>query len=221
MDENNKNEEFKVEVNKEELKNQTKETVNQVKETVKNINFKKDAKATKGFILKMIQNPVSTIKEVVEEKENHFSMAIILLLCFIVVYGVFGIIDRKKIVGFVSPIIFVLSITASIFLFGGKEKKSITTILSGVCVSVTPMIFAYLIGLVSEICGNPAFLYALYRSAKVATTAIFAILVYFAVKGLITTENDEDKCFRKYAIIMLFSQIIVALFDVLDIYIIL
>ena len=54
MEENNNNnneKEFSVDIDKEELKNQTKDTVNQVKETIKNVDFKKDANATKFQIV--------------------------------------------------------------------------------------------------------------------------------------------------------------------------
>ena len=221
MNENNKNEEFKVEVDKEELKNQTKETVNQVKETVKNINFKEDAKATKGFVLKMIQNPISTIKEVVEGKENHFTIAIIFLICFIVIYGVLGLLNKDLIKGILSPIILVLSMTISIVLFGGKDKKSMPTIITGVTISIVPLLVAYVIGILSEILGNPELLVGLYNGIKIAATALYAVLAYFAINGLITTETEENKSFRKYSIIMIVSYAIVAIFEVLNLYVVL
>ena len=61
MEENNNNnnnteKEFSVDFDKEALKSQTKETVNQVKETFKNTDFKKEADATKGFILELISS---------------------------------------------------------------------------------------------------------------------------------------------------------------------
>lgn len=218
MSENKQNEEFKVEIDKEELKNQTKDTVNQVKETVKNINFKEDAKATKGFVLKMIQNPISTIKEVAEGKENHFSIVIILLICFIVIHGVLGLLGESLISGILSPIILVLSMTISIVLFGGKDKKNMPTIISGVTISTIPLIFAYIIGIISKILELPT---EIYIDTKIVATALYAVLSYFSINVLITSEPDENKFFRKYSVIMLVSYAIVAIFEVLNLYVVL
>ena len=49
MDENQNNSNS-FNVSSEDLKKETKETVNEVKNTIKNVDFKKDSQAAKGFI---------------------------------------------------------------------------------------------------------------------------------------------------------------------------
>lgn len=39
-----------MDIDKEELKNEAKDTVNQVKDTIKNVDINKEAKETKGFL---------------------------------------------------------------------------------------------------------------------------------------------------------------------------
>ena len=51
----------KISVDTEDLKNETKDTVNQVKETIKNVDLKKDAEATKGFVKEMFLNPIEAV----------------------------------------------------------------------------------------------------------------------------------------------------------------
>ena len=62
------NEKFSVDT--EQLKNETKDTVNQVKDTIKDVNFKKDAEETKGFLKEMFVNPFEAIKKVANGEEN-------------------------------------------------------------------------------------------------------------------------------------------------------
>ena len=57
-------------VNKEEIKEETVKTAKEVKETIKNVDIKKDAKATTGFITEMIKNPLGRLKEIANDKEN-------------------------------------------------------------------------------------------------------------------------------------------------------
>lgn len=231
MSENNKNEEFKVEVNKEELKNQTKETVNQVKETVKNIDFKKDASATKGFVLEMIKNPATTIQNVVEEKENHFSSAIMLMICYIVASGLGGLINLIKYSGneyssyglwdllltIISPVFFILAITIAVILLGGKDKKSMTTILSGVIIANAPRIISELLSAISIIFIKVKVVLWVSSVLQSVVGFIAVALTFLAIKGLIKTEND-DKFIRKVAVIMLVAYTILKVLSICGLY---
>lgn len=230
MAENNNNSEFKVEIDKEELKNQTKETVNQVKETVKNINFKEDAKATKGFVLELISKPVTTIKNIVAEKENHFSSAVILMICYIVLsivyymtllsqYNKFKLMPAIQ--ATISPVLYLLSFTAAVFLFGGKNKKNITTIISALAIAMTPMIAIEALSVVYGI-----FVYKLDISIignlitilNSGLRILSATLMFTAIKELITSEESEDSTFRKFAIIITVAFAILEVFNLIGLY---
>ena len=72
-------------VNTEEIKKETVETVNQVKETIKNVDIKKDAKEATGFVSSMFKDPFGTIKQIVNDSTNKFfKIAIIFMSLWIV-----------------------------------------------------------------------------------------------------------------------------------------
>lgn len=231
MAENNNNSEFKVEVDKEELKNQTKETVNQVKETVKNINFKEDANATKGFILELISKPFTTIKNIVTEKENNFSSAVILMICYIVIsfaYYLLGIMCYEfskfqfmpAVKSIISPVLYVLAFTIAVFLFGGKDKKNITTIISGIAIAVTPLIVVKLLSGISLICVGKLGISVIGNIVGILNDVLkFAsvALMFVAIKNLITSD-DEDKVFRKVIIIVAVGYAILEVLSLVKIY---
>lgn len=232
MEENNNNnseKEFSVDINKEELKNQTKETVNQVKETIKNVDFKKDASATKGFVLEMIKKPFTTINDIVSEKENRFAIAVILMMGFIILSAVnylLGITEYTKfnfmklVSSIISPVLYVCAITGVTYVFSGKEKKAITTILSSVVIATIPLIIATLMNIVSVVLVSKLDIIVLGYVISVINTVLmfsaFAFL-YIALRELISVE-DVDKSFRKIVIIMMFAFAILEVFAILKLY---
>ena len=73
-------------VNTEELKNETVGAAKQVRDTIKNVNVKDEAKATKGFIVEMVKNPLEKIKEIANDSTNkYFRTAIVLVIIWAVV----------------------------------------------------------------------------------------------------------------------------------------
>ncbi len=232
MEENNNNnteKEFSVDFDKEALKSQTKETVNQVKETFKNTDFKKEADATKGFILELISSPVTTIKSIVSEEQNRFSNAVILMVCFIATalieyvlrclvntYSNFNL--KTAVLYVISPIIYVLAFSASTYLLSGKNKKNITTILSGIIVGFTPLVIRNVVDIVEVIIDK---LLPLGFIFNMITSALYFAgigLVIYAIKGLITSEGNEDKDFRKVVVIAFAAYAIIYVLSRLGIY---
>ena len=59
MEENEKN----FNVNTEDLKKETSETVNQVKDAIKNVNLKNDTKEAKGFFFSFFKDPLGEMKK--------------------------------------------------------------------------------------------------------------------------------------------------------------
>lgn len=227
MDENNNKEknEFSVDIDKEELKNQTKDTVNQVKETMKNVDFKKEAGATKTFALELISKPFSTIQDIITEKENRFSNAIMLMICYMVASGLYGLIYLIKyssaitsfILSIVSPLIFVLAITVAIVILGGKEKKNITTILSGLIVANSPRILSELISAISLCAGSLRIIVYISTILQNTISFIAIALTFIVIKGVITAE-DDDKVIRKTTIIMLVAYAILKVLTICGLY---
>lgn len=232
MDEDNKEEiktsEFKVEVDKDELKNQTKDAVNQVKETIKNVDFKKDASATKGFALEMIKKPFSTIKDVVTEKENRFSIAVILMICLMVANGLdYAImVGTSKYMEFkfvtflirlIAPLVYVLAFSIAVVLFGGTEKKSITTMLAGITIGYAPRIAASLMGIIYSII-NVNIVGYINTIVSNSISFLSIALIFTAIKDLISKEDDEDKEFRKIAVIAVVAFVILKVLAICGIY---
>ena len=59
MEENENKTTFNV--NAEDVKKETEETVNQVKDTIKNVDLKNDSKEAKGFFFSFFKNPLGEI----------------------------------------------------------------------------------------------------------------------------------------------------------------
>ncbi len=230
MGENNNNEkEFSVDIDKEALKNQTKDTVNQVKETFKNTDFKKEATATKGFLLELTSKPITTIKSIVSEEQNRFSNAVILMICFVVsaivdyivnllVYSYSTFKIQTFVLTFISPFIFILAFATATYLLSGKNKKNITTILTGIIVAFTPYIIINVVDIVSTIvCKiiSIGFIFSMFTSAL--RFAAYGLAIY-AIKGLISSNGDEDKDFRKAIVIVFVAYVIINLLGRLGIY---
>ena len=235
MEENNNNnneKEFSVDINKEELKNQTKDTVNQVKESFKNTNFKDEANKTKGFVLKLISAPYTTIQEVVSEKENYFSNAVMLVVAYMIVKLVYYVVHiatseylkfeiGEALIRVLNPILFIIAVTAATYLFSGKDKKKLTTILSGVAISRVPAIISVFVSAVDVLIYKVLKLSIISNCFSVVTSALsFAgtALLFLAISGLISQEDNEDKKFRKVVVIMLVTYAITQVLTLLKIY---
>ena len=230
MDENNNNEkEFTVDIDKEELKNQTKDTVNQVKETIKNVNFKKDASATKGFVINMIKKPFSTIEEIVLEKENRFPNAVILMICLMVLSGLeyvlsiafskysSGVSFKVLVLDILQPLLFVLAFTVATVVFGGKEKKNITTILTGLTIAYSPKIFTYIASIIYSII-NINIIGYIYTILSNSINFFTYALMFLVIKNVITNDGDNDKLLRKIAVIAICAYLIIKLLVIIGIY---
>ena len=83
----------KISVDTEDLKNETKDTVNKVTETIKNVDLKKDAEATKGFVKEMFSNPIEAVKRASSGEEGILKKVIIIVLLHIVVMCAYKIIE--------------------------------------------------------------------------------------------------------------------------------
>ena len=96
MEENK--EENKEIVNKEEIKEETVKTAKEVKETIKNVDIKKDAKATTNFIVEMVKRPLVRLQEIAEEKDHKdFKYAILLVIVWIISLGIVYLVSHYSI----------------------------------------------------------------------------------------------------------------------------
>lgn len=210
--------EEKFSVDKEQLKNETKETVNQVKDSIKNVNLKKDTEETKGFLKEMFSNPFETIKKVAEEQENIFSKVVILMIFWLaasVISGVIMLIKYgtytnigNKVLEFISyilhPLLYVLVPAVIILIMNRKNKKSLITIISTLTISAVPVILDLVVNIISLLVNGISII---TNPISTMLSALALVFSYFGMK-YIFGEDDDKNFIKKYAIIKLIAAFI-------------
>ena len=215
-------------VNTEELKNETMDTVKQVKETIKNVDVKEEAKATKGFVLEMIKNPLDKIKEIANDSTNkYFKTAIVLVIIWAVV-ALLGVISFKtfsfsllgstllryvKII--LAPVATVIAMSLVIFLMNKKSKKSLVTVLTTVTATELPVIVADVISLLTIFSYN-----AVSITSRISglCSVISTVLLYFAIRELYNEENEKT-VLKNFVIIQALYIVLSLVISYLGIYI--
>lgn len=225
MSENN---EKNFSVDTEQIKNETKQTVNQVKDSIKNVDLKKDAEETKGFLKEMFSNPFQAVRRVAEDEENVLSKVIVLMIVWIAASVISGVISLMRygkyssiwnnITDFVSYIlnpVFYIVVPAIIILIMNKQnKKSLITIISTLTISAVPTIINRIIDVVEGLVSGITIV-----SSPISTmfSAIALILTYFGMKDLFG--EKEDKAFiKKYAIIKVLAAFVLVILGRIGIY---
>ena len=150
-----------MEINKEELKNETKETINQVKDTIKNVDINKEAKETKGFVQEMIVSPFERVEKIAKGEEDAFKKAIVLLIIDIAASLIVALISAFKysygsiggklwdlITAGISPIVAILVPAILILIINKANKKSLTTVSATLVVASLPSIVASVIDVI-------------------------------------------------------------------------
>lgn len=222
------NEEQKVSVDTEQLKNETKETVNKVKDSIKNVDLKKDAKETKSFLKEMFSNPFEAVRRVAEDGENVLSKVVFLMIIWIAASVIAGIITIMKygkyssignnLMDFISyilgPILYILVPAIIILIMNKQNKKSLITIISTLTIAAVPTIINEIIDIIEGLVSGITII-----SSPISTmfTAIALILTYFGMKDLFG--EKEDKSFiKKYAIIKLLAAFVLIILGRVGIY---
>lgn len=227
MEENNKG----FNVNTEEIKKETAETVNQVKETIKNVDIKNDAKAATGFVSSMFKDPLGTIKQIAEDDSNkHFKTAVIFMIVWmaaILISSLFGAsISRfsfnlafKQILSIikavVAPLLGVIVLSVVIYLMNKENKKSIVTNITVVVTAKIPVIIASIVSLLTIISTQVG---QITRPFSSLCSVISIALTYFATKSIFG-EEQNSKFFKKFVLIESIFYIVYFAISFLGIYI--
>ena len=196
--------------NKEELKNETVNTVKQVKETMKNVNVKEEAKATTGFVSEMFKNPIGKIKEIANDSSNKYlKTAIILIVVWVVAvllasisfkyfsWKTFGKTLLTYLKTMLAPIVGIIVISVITFIMNKKSKKSLPTVITAVTTAKVPLIVASVINLLTLISYSASTITSRITSFASAISIVF---MYFAIK-YICDEEEEKNAFKIFAII--------------------
>ena len=147
--------EEKLNIDTDELKNETKDTVNQVKEVFSNGDFKEKTTETTHFVRGAFTDPFETIEEIATEKNEVFSKTVLLILLFVIlsfatsVFGVFRVTHFNFLTEFSSfissittPVLFILVPSIVIYLFNIKNRRKMTTVISTITTCYIPIIIA-------------------------------------------------------------------------------
>lgn len=202
----------KFPIDKEELKNETKDTVDQIKDTIKNTDFKKDALETQGFVKEMVSNPIEAVKRAASG-ENILSKAIILIVLWIalnVLGSLTGFLPVKfedKILHIIKvtidPIVRVLAPALVILILNKNNKKSLITNICTMSVASIPMIAYSALRIVGNLVSG---IYVIITPLHTALNAITLILIYFGVKELCEEEEDKNVII-KFAIVEIIAEL--------------
>lgn len=205
-----------MDIDKENLKNETKETVNQVKDTLKNVDINKEAKETKSFLKEMLVSPFEKISNIAEGKEEAFKKAIVLLIINIAAAVLTALINAFKysygtviskiggiIMSAINPII-VIAVPAIIILIMNKtNKKPLTTVIATLVVTSVPEILCAVINIVASL------LPALYIVITPVVATLSTIAIIFEFVGMRTLFGEEKETFlTKFAIIKVISSLV-------------
>lgn len=190
-----------MEIDKENLKNETKETVNQVKDTLKNVDINKEAKETKGFIKEMLVAPFEKIEKIAKGEEDAFKKAIVLLIVNIVAVLVAALISAFKysygslgsklwdlITAGISPILAILVPAIIILIMNKSNKKPLTTIIATLVVAEIPSILAEVIDIIEVILPRILLISSPISSALSVMTIV---LTFFGMRTLFGEEKES------------------------------
>lgn len=205
-----------MDIDKEELKNETKQTVNQVKDSLKDVDVGKEARETHGFIKGMCVEPFETVKSVATGEQEVFKRALILVIIhcaitfLISIFGYhFGNILEKLldlVLDTLAPIITVLVPTIMILIMNKNNKKSATTIISTLVVARIPALISSAVSLIRTIIPKIALIASPISSTL---SAIAIILTFYGMKTLF--DEDKQAFLPKYAVIELVRYVVMYL----------
>lgn len=218
----------KINIDAEELKNQTKDTVKQVKDTIKDVDFKNDTKEATGFVKEMFNNPFEAVEKVARGEENILKKSIVIMILYIVASALCQVIYLIKygrlsnvgtnLMGLVrsilSPVLYVLVPAVVIFIMNKNNKKSLPVVLMTLIAAAVPMVVVEVINVLESIVGAIRLV-----SSPISTglISVSAILTYFGIKELFA-EEEHNKFIKTFAIIEVVSALIFYLLSSAGIY---
>ncbi len=230
MEENEKKEGA---VNAEEIKQETVKTAKEVKETIKNVDIKKDAKATTGFITEMMKRPLVRLKEIAEDNTNKdFKFAVVLVILWIVVVGIVHLVKGyhsidsffaysftknflRLLKTMIAPILSVIIMSAIVFMMNKDNKKSFITVLTSITAANIPTIVAGIVSILYIISSSISKLLTPFSAFCSTITIVFT---FFGVKALFG-EEDNTKFLKTFIAIEALYYIAYLIISYLEIYI--
>lgn len=226
-------------VNAENVKKETIETMNQVKDAIKSADLKNDSKEAKGFFFSFFKNPLGEIKKATSSTDKKYvKIAIVILIVWLAtllvsnilsiaitdLFGTFGSFSYffqnlfhnifKLIKTLLAPAISILLLSGLVYGFKKIKNKSFLTIASNILIAKIPIVIANILNLLIIV--NSHFI-EIASSFSGFCNVLSTILLFFTIKNL-SEENENDSYFWKFAFIMGIFYIIKFIFSYLEIY---
>lgn len=215
-------------VNTEEIKKETVETVNQVKETIKNVDIKNDAKEATGFVTSMFKDPFGTIKQIVNDNTNkHFKTAIIFVAIWTIAlfvkalsykYWSFNAMFRNilsLVKTIIAPALSVVVLSGIVYVMNKENKKSMITTMTAVVMAKIPVIISLVVGLLTIFSSRISILTSPFSTL---CSIISVVLTYFTLKTLFN-EEQNSKFFKTFVMVEAIYFVADILISFLEIYI--
>ena len=205
----------KISVDTEDLIYETKDTV-KVKETIKNVDLKKDAEATKGFVKEMFSNPIEAVKRASSGEEGILKKVIIIVLLHIVVMCAYKIIEvirdygitqilfhLDKIIWYsTKPLVSIILFSLMIYIMNKNNKKTLTSIVSTMVVATIPLVIFDLLELIRMVTYGVSAVAIFTNSLSTMFFGIYIIIAYFGMKEIFGI-TEENKAIKKFSLVQL------------------
>lgn len=211
QEEINKTEEANEQVKNEgELKKEAAETLKQTKEQIKNMNFKEEAKKGKGLISNLWNNPLGTIKEIVNDDKNQFYKTAILVVgiwvalilirqilnVLVYEYYTFEFLETIKLM--LAPILKVLVMAFIIHMLNKENKQSLAKSITAVAVAKIPIVISVCLGFLTFISSRMSYITSPISSLL---SVISTVLMFFVIKEMFKEKEDSIKTFIKVEVV--------------------
>lgn len=226
-------------INAEDIKKQTSETVNQVKDTIKNVDLKKDSKEARGFFSSFFKDPLGEVKKATSSTDNKFiKIAIVVLVIWIATILISNILSTASTYLFnnigsfsyffnhlfrnilnlvkdlIAPVITILVLSGLVYGFKKVKNRSFLTIASTILIAKIPVVAATVLNLLT--------IFSIHFSKITIAFSGFCsilstVLLFFTIKDL-SEEDKNNSYFWKFALIMGIFYIVKFIFSYLGIY---
>ncbi len=218
----------KINIDAEDLKNQAKDTAKQVKDTIKDVDFKNDTKEATGLVKEMFSNPFEAVRRVANEEDNAFKKSIVIMIIFIAASVLYKVISLVKygsfsrlgsnimglVASFLHPIFYIAVPAVIILIMNKNNRKSLPVVISTLVTAAVPMVISEVIDVLEGIVGAIRLI-----SSPISTglSAIAMVLTYYGIKELFA-EDDDAKSIKIFAIIKILAAFIFYLLSSAGIY---
>ncbi|MCL2425769.1 MAG: hypothetical protein FWD05_05480 [Oscillospiraceae bacterium] len=203
---NANNNEFSVDT--EQLKSETSATVQETREAIKNLDVKKEAAATQGFMKNFFKDPVTHVKAA-PDASHLFGMAVFLNLVWIVASVIPAIVNAIRwgrwggnlleqlwsiISSAIAPTLGVIVLALLIMAFNKNNKKSLTALIATVTIAYIPSIITSVLALITLLTAQASRLISPLSSFAY----VISIVLIFSATKAIFQENEDNRFFMTF-----------------------